>query len=53
MAITDIAAYAHLTAADITSLERELEKIRRDVEDCRRASNAAHDEAETCRNLST
>jgi hypothetical protein len=53
MAITDIAAYTHLTAADITSLERERDEIRRDVEDSHRASNAAYDDAETCRNRST
>ncbi|ATL70208.1 fatty acid desaturase [Nocardia terpenica] len=32
MAITDIKAFAHLTAADIETLGRELDAIRRDVE---------------------
>ena len=33
MAITDIAAYAHLSEADIESLGYELDAIRRDIED--------------------
>ena len=35
MAITDIARYAHLTDVDIDSLSRELDTIRRDIEDQR------------------
>jgi fatty acid desaturase len=35
VAITDIARYAHLTEADIDSLSRELDTIRRDIEDQR------------------
>ena len=31
MAITDIAAYAHLSEADIESLGYELDAIRRDI----------------------
>lgn len=46
MAMTDI-------AADITSLERELDELPRYVEDAHRGSNSAYDDAETCRNLST
>jgi len=40
MAITDIAGYAHLSAADVERLGRELDAIRRDVEDSRGASDA-------------
>ena len=35
MAITDIDAYAHLTAADIEALGAELDAIRRDIEESR------------------
>jgi fatty acid desaturase len=42
MAITDIAAYTHLSTTDIEGLARELDAIRRDVEDSRGASDAAY-----------
>jgi fatty acid desaturase len=42
MAITDIAAYAHLSATDIESLGDELDAIRRDVEESRGARDAAY-----------
>lgn len=42
MAITDIKQFAHLTAADIESLGRELDAIRRDVEDSRGVRDAAY-----------
>src|SRR5690349_18894990 len=42
MAITDIAAYAHLNEADIEALGFELDTIRRDIEDSRGASDAAY-----------
>ena len=42
MAIADIAAYAHLTDADIESLADELDAIRRDVEESLGASDAAY-----------
>jgi NADPH-dependent stearoyl-CoA 9-desaturase len=42
MAITDIAAYTHLSTTDIASLERELDEIRRDVEESLGASDAAY-----------
>ncbi|NKY87846.1 fatty acid desaturase family protein [Nocardia veterana] len=42
MAITDIDAYAHLTAADIEALGAELDTIRRDVEDSRGERDARY-----------
>ena len=42
MAITDIKAFAHLTEADVESLGRELDQIRRDVEDSRGDRDAAY-----------
>ncbi len=42
MAITDIAAYAHLSEADIEALGYELDAIRRDIEDSRGESDAAY-----------
>jgi fatty acid desaturase len=42
MAITDIAAYAHLNEADIEALGFELDTIRRDIEDSLGASDAAY-----------
>ncbi len=42
MAITDIAAYAHLSEADIEALGCELDTIRRDIEDSLGASDAAY-----------
>jgi NADPH-dependent stearoyl-CoA 9-desaturase len=42
MAITDIAAYTHLTAADIEAFGAELDTIRRDVEESRGAKDAAY-----------
>ena len=42
MAITDIAAYAHLSEADIEGLGYELDAIRRDIEDSRGENDAAY-----------
>ncbi|MEN3316861.1 MAG: NADPH-dependent stearoyl-CoA 9-desaturase [Mycobacterium sp.] len=42
MAITDIAAYAHLNEADIEALGFELDAIRHDIEDSRGQSDAAY-----------
>ncbi|QNG19421.1 acyl-CoA desaturase [Rhodococcus triatomae] len=42
MAITDIKQFAHLTEADIESLGRELDAIRRDVEDSRGVRDAKY-----------
>ncbi len=42
MAITDIKAYAHLTEADVEALGRELDDIRRDVEESRGDRDAAY-----------
>jgi fatty acid desaturase len=42
MAITDIAAYTHLSEADIEALGGELDAIRRDIEESRGASDAAY-----------
>ena len=42
MAITDIAAYAHLSPTDIEALGAELDTIRRDVEESRGAKDAAY-----------
>ena len=42
MAITDIAAYAHLSEADIEALGYELDAIRRDIEESRGEDDAAY-----------
>ncbi|MQY30879.1 fatty acid desaturase family protein [Nocardia aurantia] len=42
MAITDVAVYAHLSAADIEALGSELDEIRRDIEDCRGIRDATY-----------
>ena len=42
MAITDIAAYAHLSEADITALGDELDAIRRDIEESLGENDAAY-----------
>jgi len=42
VAITDIKAFAHLTEADVEALGRELDAIRRDVEDSRGERDAAY-----------
>jgi NADPH-dependent stearoyl-CoA 9-desaturase len=42
MAISDIAAYTHLSAADMESLGAELDTIRRDVEESLGAKDAAY-----------
>ncbi|MDT5191283.1 MAG: hypothetical protein QOI28_3534, partial [Mycobacterium sp.] len=42
MAITDIAAYAHLSPADIEALGAELDAIRRDIEESRGAKDATY-----------
>ena len=42
MAISDIAAYTHLTSADIEALGAELDAIRRDVEESLGAKDAAY-----------
>ena len=42
MAITDVAAYAHLSEADIESLGYELDNIRRDISDSLGESDAAY-----------
>ena len=42
MAITDIAAYTHLSDTDIETFGRELDAIRRDVEESRGTSDAAY-----------
>jgi fatty acid desaturase len=42
MAITDIAAYAHLSEADIEGLGYELDAIRRDIEDSLGENDAAY-----------
>ncbi len=42
MAITDVAAYTHLSTTDIEGLTRELDAIRRDVEDSLGAPDAAY-----------
>ncbi|MBT0568149.1 fatty acid desaturase [Williamsia sp. CHRR-6] len=42
MAITDIDKYAHLTDADVEALGRELDAIRRDVEDSRGEDDARY-----------
>ena len=42
MAISDITAFAHLTEADVEALGRELDEIRRDIEEARGAEDAAY-----------
>jgi NADPH-dependent stearoyl-CoA 9-desaturase len=42
MAITDIAAYAHMSKADVEAFGAELDAIRRDVEDSLGANDAAY-----------
>ncbi len=42
MAVTDIKAFAHLTEADVDALGRELDAIRRDVEESRGAQDARY-----------
>src|SRR3954463_14074126 len=42
MAITDIAAYAHLSPTDIEAFGAELDHVRRDVEESRGAKDAAY-----------
>ena len=42
MAIADIAAYAHLTAADIEALGNELDSIRSDIEESLGEHDAAY-----------
>ena len=42
MAIADIAAYAHLSEADIEALGDELDSIRRDIEDSLGERDAAY-----------
>ncbi len=42
MAVTDIKAFAHLTEADVEALGRELDTIRRDIEESRGEPDAAY-----------
>ena len=42
MAITDIKEFAHLTEEDLESFGRELDAVRRDIEDSRGAKDAAY-----------
>jgi fatty acid desaturase len=42
MAISDVKAYAHLSAEDVTALGNELDAIRREVEDSRAEPDAAY-----------
>ncbi|MCU1692643.1 MAG: putative fatty acid desaturase [Frankiales bacterium] len=42
MAVTDLKAFAHLTEADVEAIGRELDELRRDVEESRGASDAAY-----------
>ena len=42
MAVTDIKAFAHLTEADIEALGRELDALRRDIEESRGERDAAY-----------
>lgn len=42
MAITDVAEYAHLSAADLEALAADLDAIRRDIEDSRGAEDGAY-----------
>ncbi len=42
MAVSDIKAFAHLTEADVESLGRELDALRRDIESSRGAADAAY-----------
>jgi len=42
MAISDVVSYAHLTPADVEELGRELDEIRRDIEESRGEADAAY-----------
>ncbi len=42
MAISDIKAYAHLSPADVEALGRELDQVRKDVEESRGAADEAY-----------
>ena len=42
MAVTDIKQFAHLTEADVEAIGRELDEIRRDVEESRGSTDAAY-----------
>ena len=42
MAITDVKEFAHLTEADVEALGRELDEIRRDIEEKRGDEDAAY-----------
>jgi fatty acid desaturase len=42
MAISDITAFAHLSEADVEALGRELDEIRRDIEEARGEKDAAY-----------
>jgi linoleoyl-CoA desaturase len=42
MAISDVAEFAHLTEADVEALGRELDEIRRDIEEARGEKDAAY-----------
>ena len=42
MAISDIKEFAHLTEADMEAFGRELDALRRDIEDSRGAKDAAY-----------
>ena len=42
MAITDIKEFAHLTEEDLESFGRELDAVRRDIEDSRGEKDAAY-----------
>ena len=42
MAVTDIKQFAHLTEAEVEAIGRELDKIRRDVEESRGSADAAY-----------
>lgn len=42
MAITEVGSYAHLTPTDVEALGRELDAIRRDIEDQRGSRDAAY-----------
>ncbi|MCW2778198.1 MAG: putative fatty acid desaturase [Frankiales bacterium] len=42
MAVTDIKAFAHLTEADVEAIGRELDQLRRDVEESRGEHDAAY-----------
>ena len=42
MAVTDIPTFAHLSADDVEALGRELDALRRDIEESRGESDAAY-----------